>query len=188
MTNLNVMHIEKNDENRVKVNGYVEQFHIWGSAVDYVEETSELMQQFAKHCFQFPFYVHVETYSDQESVQEMLAFQAHVDMMYRSTGNKVLSMTGGKILYEDVPSFSLKVKDAKDLVLVFGEWFHLAHQNHLWVMSQQADVRYEEGILQFDLTSEAVVLVADHDGYGFSVLTNAEEYREKAKLLAVFGE
>lgn len=184
---VNVMLLDNPKDKRMKVTGNYLRFQVWGNAADYTEETAELMQQMARHCFAFPFYVHVETFGDQESMQEMLAFQKHVKLTFRSSGKKIWTMQGGMPVHEELPSFSLQVNDAEELKLVFEEWFHMAQQNFLWVVSQGADVQYEDGTIVFDMLKDSVVLMAEHDGYGFSVITNAEGFKEKREILAVYG-
>lgn len=44
-------------------------------------------------------------------------------LSFRSSGNKIWTMHGGVPVHEELPSFSLQVKDRADLKLVFRSGF-----------------------------------------------------------------
>lgn len=178
MRNLNI------EQDWVVFNGEYEQFHVYGDNEDYVQDTLILMQKMATKCFKFPFYIHFEGYEDE--IESILLKRDTFDIHYQNTGSTVLTMSDLKIFRAEVPCFTVTIPNAETLSAVFAEWFHLAHQNCMWVITQDFNLYYKNKSATIDLSPESITLLADHDAQGFSIITNHSKYQDMAFLYSIF--
>ncbi|AUJ26070.1 hypothetical protein A21D_03028 [Virgibacillus dokdonensis] len=184
---VHIMHDVEKNQDWVEVKGDYEQFYVYGDNEDYVEDTKLLMQKMAITCFTFPLYVHFEGYEDE--VESVLSHQDTFDIYYQPSGRKVLTMSGLKIYRAEIPSFMVTIPNKKALENVFSQWFHLAMENNMWLISQEANVLYYENkFATIELKDQAIILVTEHDAQGFSVITNYPLYQDLEYLRLIFDK
>lgn len=177
--------VEKNQD-WLKIKGDYEQFYVCGNNEDYVEDTKLLMQKMAITCFTFPFYVHFEGYEDE--VESVLSHQDTLDIYYQPSGKRVLTMSGLKIYRAEIPAFTVTITNQETLEDVFFQWFHLAMENNMWLISQEANVYYKNKFATIELNDESIILVTEHDAQGFSVITNYSLYQNLEYLRLIFDK
>lgn len=179
-----MQNIEK-EQDWIIVNGEYEQIHVWGDNEDYVEDTLVLMQKFATKCFKYPFYIHFEGYGDE--IDDVLKSNIF-EISYQLSGRTVLTTSGGKSYHAEIPSYTVTIRDGEILQKVFAEWFYLAQENCMWLITQGSNLEYKNKFATVDMSNESVVLVTDHDAQGFSVITNNPLYQEEKYLRLIFEE
>lgn len=147
---IHIMHDREKNQDWVTINGDYEQFAVWADEEDYVEATIKLMQKFAVRCFEFPFYLHFEGYHNE--IEEILSKRNTFEISYQPSGGTVLTMSGGKTFHAEIPAFTVTIPNKQALEDAFSEWFHLAQENNMWLMTQQANVYYHNKYAAIDLT------------------------------------
>lgn len=165
----------------VFVEGFNDSFSVWPEADDYVEETSLLMQQTADNLFQYPFFIHFEGYDD--DIDEVCAKISRYDAIYQDSGRKVLTMHTRKTYHAEVPSFPIKITNRETLENVFSEWFYLARENMMWLITQKQKICYQDGFACVDAAAEPVILLADHDAQGFTLMSSRSCLQTKADII-----
>lgn len=171
----------------VNVNGYYEQFHVYGDYdiyEDYVEKTATLMQKAATKCFIYPFYIHFEGYED--NIDLILLNRGEFEIYYQNSGRTVLTTSDEKAYNAEIPSFTVKILNEDLLKKVFTKWFHLAHENCMWLITQSFDIQYKNKFAFIDMEQESVVLLADHDAQSLSFITRNPLYRKEENLRLIF--
>ncbi|WP_162985809.1 hypothetical protein [Virgibacillus sp. Bac330] len=186
MMGVHITHDVEKDQDWLEVKGDYEQFYVCGDNEDYVEDTKLLMQKMAITCFTFPFYVHFEGYEDE--VESVLSHQDTLDIYYQPSGKMVLTMCGLKIYRAEVPAFTVTITNQETLENVFSQWFHLAMENNMWLISQEANVYYKNKFATIELNDESIILVTEHDAQGFSVITNYYLYQNLEYLRLIFDK
>jgi hypothetical protein len=177
------------DQDWVNIYGDYDQFHVYGDYdiyEDYVEYTAALMQKAATKCFMFPFYIHFEGYEDY--IDSILLTRGEFEIHYQNTGRTVLTMSDGKTYNAEIPSFTVKVVNEESLKKVFAKWFHLAHENCMWLITQSFDIQYKNKFAFIDMEQESVILLADHDAQSLSFITSNRLYRKEEHLRLIFEE
>ena len=182
---INILRYDRPDDLLWDVYGYDVAYAVSGEAHDYVEETSIRMRQFAKKQFVYPFYLHFESYYD--TVEDILA-ETELDIDYKPSGRTVTTQIGRKCFQAEVPAFTVEIKSEADLNEAFDEWFRYAFDNNLWALTQSKSVTYEDGFPRMTLQQNEILLVAEHDAYGFTVLTNRKELQEEEALRQLLEE
>lgn len=178
----NIINLLKYDipyELLLDVQGYDVAYAVYGDAEDYVEQTSEWMRQFAKKQFTYPFYLHFESYYD--TVDDILA-ETDLVMHYKPSGRTVLTQIGRNCFQAEVPAFTVEIRQEADLHKAFERWFTYAFDNHLWALTQHKSVMYVDGFPRLTLKPNEIILVAEHDAYGFTVLTNRADLQQEETL------
>ncbi|MDQ0232687.1 hypothetical protein [Metabacillus malikii] len=181
---IQIMQAENREQDWVNVKGEYEQFHIYGDNDDYVEDTLILMKKAATHCLQYPFYLHFEGYGDE--IDYVLSRSDTYNISHQLSGRKVLTMSDGKTYHAPVPSYTVQIAYEETLHKAFSDWFYLAHENHMWLMTQHSPLIYENGFAVVDISQEQTILLADHDAQSLSLVTNHPEYKGKEALRAIF--
>lgn len=148
-------------------------FIITPDDADYTPATSELMQAFTEKLFLFPFYIHFEAYADMK--EQIIEQGKNVNIQYRDSGRKVHTGWDGKIL-EEISSFTAEVKYPIQLKTSFENWFNLAFDNHLWVMTQEDTIAYIDEFAYF--TSPRIVYT-NHDAYGITLLSQDKKFQSR---------
>lgn len=182
---LNILKYNIPYELLLDVQGYKVAYAVSGEADDYVAETSERMRLLAKKLYTFPFYLHFESYYD--TSDEILA-ETGFDILYKPSGRTVLTQTGRKLFQAEVPAFTVKISDEVALDEVFALWFQFAFDNNLWALTQEDSVMYKDGYAQIELKEDEIILVTEHDAYGFTVLTNRAELQHEEVLRSTLAE
>ena len=182
---INLLKYDRPYELILNVKGYEVAYAVWGEANDYVAETSERMRLLAKKLYTFPFYLHFESYYD--APDEILA-ETDFDILYKPSGRTVLTQTGRKLFQAEVPAFTVKISDEAALNEAFALWFQHAFDNNLWVLTQENSVIYKDGFAQIELKEDEIILVTEHDAYGFTVLTNQAELQHEEALRCMLAE
>ena len=67
-------------------------------------------------------------------------------------------------------------------------YLDFAFDNHLWAMAQNKTVVYKDGFPQIMLQENEIILVTEHDAYGFTVLTNRKELQQEEALRSLLVE
>ena len=70
----------------------------------------------------------------------------------------------------------------------FELWFQYAFDNNLWVLTQEDTIVYEGGFAAIELMKDEVILVTEHDAYGFTVLTNDKTFQQEKTLRVLLDE
>lgn len=182
---VNILHDKEGYQDWVHIRGDYEQFHIWGNHEDYVEDTKVLMQIAATRIFEFPFYIHFEGYED--DIESILQMRDQFEITYQSSGRTVFTMSGFKAYRAEIPSFTVTIRDRAALQKVFDEWFDLAFQNCMWLITKNPNLYYENNFASIDMKQESSFLLADHDAYGFSLISNDSFYHLEANLQRIFN-
>ncbi|ERN53767.1 hypothetical protein A33I_09825 [Alkalihalophilus marmarensis DSM 21297] len=84
-------------------------------------------------------------------------------------------------------------KKEQDWVTIIGDYehfriFYLAQQNNMWLITQHTNVSYKNTFAAIDLINDSILLLADHDAQGFSVLTNHPSYQQKEQIRAMIQD
>ena len=182
---INILRYDRPYELLLDVKGYDVAYAVYGEAHDYVEETSEWMRKFAKKQFVYPFYLHFESYFD--TVEEILA-ETDLFIDYKPSGRTVLTQIGRKCFQAEVPAFTVEIKREADLNEAFEEWFRYAFDNNLWALTQSKSVTYEDGFPRLMLQQNEILFVAEHDAYGFTVVTNRVELQQEETLRSLLQQ
>lgn len=151
-------------------------YAVSGEAHDYVAETSVRLRQFAKQQFTYPFYIHFE--SDADAVTDILQHM-NAPIQYKPSGRTVTTQIGRACFQAEVPAFTVEIAEEAALHEVFDYAFHHAFNNHFWAITQHNSVTYEHGFPNITLQRNELVLLTEHDAYGFTVVTN-EQLQEDA--------
>lgn len=177
------------DQDWVNLHGEYDQFHVYGDYdlhEDYVEYTAALMQKAAITCFAFPFYIHFEGYEDE--IDSIVLHQRDFPIYYQNSGRKVLTTSDGKTYHAEIPSFTVKIINEDSLQKAFAEWFHLAMENCMWIVTQDFDLYYKNQFAHIDMEQQSIILLADHDAHSVSFITNDPSYRKEDYLRLVFED
>src|SRR5699024_764853 len=95
---------------------------------------------------------------------------------YQNSGRTVLTMFDGKTYNAVIPSFTVTIVNEESLKKVFAKWFHLAHENCMWLITQSPDLQYKNEFAFIDMKKESVILLADHDAQSLSFITSNPLY------------
>lgn len=180
------MHDVEKEQDWINVNGVYEQFHVWGDNENYVKDTIFLMQNIATKCFEYPFYIHFEGYEDE--IDSVLQKRDIFEIYYQTSGRTVLTMSDRKTYHAEIPSFTVAIPNDESLKNVFAEWFYMAQQNCMWLITQGPNLHYKNQFAFIDMSRESIILLTDHDAQGFLIITNNPLYREKEYLRLIFEE
>ena len=172
------------DQDWVNIHGEYEQFHLWGEDEDYVEETSRLMQKIATTIYTYPFYIHFEGYEDE--VEHVLLQKDQYEINYKPSGRTALTMYDGRTYHAEIPTFTITIPNKEVLKTVFEEWFYLAQQNSMWLITQGQNVYYENNFATIEMSKEPIFLLADHDAQGLSIITNQPSHQSEEKIREIF--
>lgn len=173
---INILKYDRPYELLLDVKGYDVAYAVSGEAHDYVEETSVRMRKFVKQQFVYPFYLHFESYYD--TVDDILA-ETDLVIKYKPSGRTVTTQIGRKYFQAEVPAFMVEIRDETDLHEAFEKWFRYAFDNHLWALTQSKSVTYEDGFPRLTLQQNEMILVAEHDACGFTVVTNRADLQQE---------
>lgn len=176
---INVLKYEKPEHLMWEIHNWHVAYAVSGEAHDYVEETSIRMRQFAKQQFTYPFYLYFESYDD--AIDEILA-EANVAITYQPSGRTVFTQNGRNFFQAGVPAFKVEIRDEHDLDEAFNSWFHFAFDNVLWAIRQTDSIPYEDGFPFIKLQPNELVLLTEHDAYGFTVITNRVALQQEETL------
>lgn len=181
---INLFKYDKDYDGPITVKGEYVAYAVLGEADNYVEETSQRMRQLAQKLYTLPFYLHFESYYDSP---EWILQEKDFDIRYQLSGRTVLTQSGGNTFQAEVPSFTVKISNVDLLVKAFELWFQHAFDSHLWALTQENNIVYENGLASVVLTKDKTLLVTEHDAYGFTVLTNQKSFQCEAGLLTVLN-
>ena len=182
---INLLKYNKDYEGFINIKGEYIAYAVSGEAYDYVEETSERLRKLAQKLYKFPFYLHFESYYD--SPQWILQ-ERDFDIHYQPSGRTVLTQSGRKLFEAEVPAFTVKISNVELLDKAFELWFQYAFDNNLWVLTQEDTIVYEGGFAAIELMKDEVILVTEHDAYGFTVLTNDKTFQQEKTLRVLLDE
>lgn len=182
---INLLKYDRPYELLLDVQGYQVAYAVSGEADDYVAETSERVRRVAKKLYTYPFYLHFESYYD--AADEILA-ETDLVIHYKPSGRTVLRQIGRKCFKAEVPSFTVEIRNEADLHEAFERWFNYAFDNNLWALTQRESVTYQDGFPQITLHDNEIILVTEHDAYGFTVLTNRDELQQEETLRSLLEE
>ncbi|MER1999915.1 MAG: hypothetical protein ABS882_09070 [Lysinibacillus sp.] len=147
-------------------------------AEDYVEQTSKLMQRFAAQLFQYPMYIYFEGYDwEIDDIRK----DSDIEVTYRQSGRKVLTMSNLKMYHAEIPAYKIKVQNDVDLRKAFEKWFHLAMENNFWAITKDDILSYENGYPIVD-GDNLIILTAEHDAQGVSLITNDPKWIKQEVL------
>lgn len=183
---IEVLHNLDPKQDWVGVHGDYEQFHVYEDSEDYVEGTMKLMKKAAMKFFKFPFHIHFEGYEDE--MDSELIKRDEIKIYYQNSGRTVLTTCDGKTYQAEIPSFTATISDEEELESVFAQWFHLASANSMWLITQSSHLRYKNGFATIEINQEPLILLADHDAYGFSLITNHSLYQKEDYLRLILEE
>lgn len=164
----------------VRVDRYTAAFAVSGQAEHYGEQTSIRMRKLVTKLFTYPFYVTFE--GDEEIRKEVLA-EATIPVAYAPSGRTVLTQIGSKTFQAEVSRFTVCIEQEHALHETFQNYFNVATYNELWVVHQHDTITYENGFASITLGSDETILVAAHDAYGFTFITNVPNYCDKHALM-----
>lgn len=179
---INILRYDRPDDLLWDVDGYDVAYAVSGEAHDYVEETSIRMRQFAKKQFVYPFYLHFESYYD--AVEDILA-ETNLPIYYKPSGRTVTTQIGRKCFQAEVPAFTVEIRDEADLNEAFQEWFRYAFDNMLWAITQSNSLTYNAGFPYITLKQNELILLTEHDAYGFTIVTNRAELQQEEILRTI---
>ncbi|MEG0473288.1 MAG: hypothetical protein RR588_13225, partial [Solibacillus sp.] len=171
---INLLKYNKEYDGLFEVKGECVSYAVSGEADDYVEQTSRHLRQLAQTMYTFPFYLYFESYYDSP---EWILQETGFDIRYKPSGRTVLTQIGRKMFQAEVPTFTVAITNQVLLDQAFKLWFQNAFDNHLWAITQDDVVYYENGFAAVDLTKDMTILVTEHDAYGFTVVTNQADYQ-----------
>ncbi|MEK4424901.1 hypothetical protein [Solibacillus sp. FSL K6-1523] len=176
---INLLKYDKEYEGLIEVKGEYVAYAVAGEADNYVEQTSRRLRQLAQTMYTFPFYLYFESYYDSlEWVLQEMGF----DIRYKASGRTVLTQTGQKMFQAEVPTFTVAITNQVLLDQSFQLWFQNAFDNHLWAITQDDVIYYENGFAAVDLMKDMTILIAEHDASGFTVVTNQADYQSESLL------
>lgn len=182
---INILCYDSPDHLMWEVQNFDVAYAVSGEAHDYVEETSVRMRQFAKQQFEYPFYLYFESYYD--AVEEILA-ETDLVIHYKPSGRTVTTQIGRKVFQAEVPAFMVEIRDETDLNEAFEEWFRYAFDNMLWAITQADSITYKDGFPYIALQQNELILLTEHDAYGFTVVTNRAELQQEKALRSLLEE
>ena len=182
---INLLRYDRDYSGMIQVAGYTVAFAVSGEAHDYVEETSIHMRLVAKKLLTYPFYI---TFESSDGMQHDILAQADLPIHYAPSGRTVLTQSGRKLFQAEVPTFTVEIANEQVLNDVFEHWFHVAFDNHLWVVYQYPTLTYEQGFAFLTLTLQETILVTEHDAYGFTFMTNEPHYESEANVRKVIEQ
>ena len=87
-----------------------------------------------------------------------------------------------------MPAFTVAITTEALLNQAFELWFQNAFDNHLWAITQDDKVYYENGFAAVALTKDMTILVTEHDASGFTVVTNHTDLQGESSLRAFLEE
>lgn len=170
------------DSDWVFIQGSLRQFHVYGEAEDYVEETAQRMQQAANHCFQFPFYVHFEG-RDDEDIDWVMKHDQQFEIIYQDSGR---TLSGYPKDPRRIPVFSVTIEHKRALEEAYQLWFHLAFENCMWLVMQDQALDYGRTYASITLRPSTVVLLPNHDAQSLSFITNDPTYDSVQAIQRIF--
>ena len=182
---INLLKYDREYEWIIEVKGDYVAYAVSGDADDYVEQTSQRLRQLARSLYTYPFYLHFESYHDSP---EWILQEKDFNIRYRPSGRTVLTQIGRKTFQAEVPAFTVAITNEVLLDQAFELWFQNAFDNHLWAITQNDNVYYENGFAAVALTKDMTILVTEHDAYGFTVVTNHTDLHEEESSLRAFLE
>ncbi|MEC2072563.1 hypothetical protein [Alkalihalophilus marmarensis] len=183
---VHILHDRKKEQDWVTVIGDYEHFRIWGDQEDYVEAAIYLMQKVAVKCFQYPFYIYFEGYEDE--VDSVLERRDEFDIYYQPSRRTILTMCGGKTYDAEIPSLRVTIPNNETLEKIFTQWFYLAQQNNMWLITQHTNVYNKNTFAAIDFINDSILLLADHDAQGFSVITNHPSCQQKEQFRSMIQD
>lgn len=161
------------------IDGAYVAYAVTADAEDYVEETSARMQKLAKKLYAFPFYLHFEGYSNSA---EWILQEVDIPVQYKPSGRTVLTQSGGRTFQAEVPAFTVEITDERMLKHSFKEWFRLAFDNNLWVLTQHNTVYYEDGFAAIQMREKMTIILTEHDAYGVTVISTEKALQQEQSL------
>lgn len=176
---INILRYDSPDHLMWEVQNFDVAYAVSGEAHDYLEETSIRMRQFAKLQFKYPFYLYFESYYD--AVDEILV-ETNLTIDYKPSGRTILTQSGRKCFQAEVPAFTVEIRNENDLNEAFREWFRYAFDNVFWAIMQADSIMYKAGFPYITLQQNEVILLTEHDAYGFTVVTNRTELQQEETL------
>ena len=182
---INLLKYNKDYEGFINIKGKYIAYAVSGEAYDYVEETSERLRKLAQKLYKFPFYLHFESYYD---TPKWILQERDFEIRYKPSERTVLTQPGRKLFEAEVPAFTVKISNVELLDKAFELWFQYAFDNNLWVLIQEDTIVYEDGFAAIELMKDEVILVTEHDAYGFTVLTNDKTFQQEKTLRVLLDE
>lgn len=173
---IKLLKYEKPEHLMWEVHNFKSAYAVSGETHDYVEETSIRMRQFAMQQFKYPFYLYFESYYD--AVDEILA-ETNLPINYKPSGRTVLTQIGLKCFQAEVPAFTVEIRHENDLDEAFKEWFRYAFDNLFWAIRQTDSITYKNGFPYIQLHESELILLTEHDAYGFTVVTNRVDLQQE---------
>ncbi|MER1999304.1 MAG: hypothetical protein ABS882_05980 [Lysinibacillus sp.] len=177
---INILRYDRSDQLMWEVQNFDVAYSVSGDEHDYVEQTSVRMRKFAQQQFEYPFYVYFESYFD--AVAEILD-ETNLPITYKPSRRTVLTQIGRKCFQAEVPAFTVEIRHEADLNEVFEIWFRYAFDNLFWAITQSNSVTYKAGFPSITLQQNELMLLTEHDAYGFTVITNRAELQKEETLL-----
>lgn len=182
---INVLIYEKPEHLMWEVHNWHVAYAVSGEAHDYVEETSIRLRQFAKQQFTYPFYIYFESYHD--TVDEILA-DTNLPITYKPSGRTVCTQVGRTFFQAEVPAFTVEIRNENDLNEAFSEWFRYAFDNLFWAIRQTDSITYKDGFPYIALQESELILLTEHDAYGFTVVTNRVDLQQENHVRKLLEE
>lgn len=182
---IHLLKYDKEYEWLIEVNGDYVAYAVSGEAYDYVEQTSKRMRRLAEKMYSFPFYLYFESYYESP---ECILQEKDFDIRYKPSERTVLTQTGRKTFQAEVPAFTVTITNTYLLDKAFELWFQNSFDNHLWAITQEDIVYYENGFASVDLTGDMTILATEHDAFGFTLITNQVDYQKESLLRAFLEE
>ncbi|MER2190705.1 MAG: hypothetical protein ABS951_07065 [Solibacillus sp.] len=177
---IHVLKYDREYSGMIELKGGYAAYAVAGDAHDYVEETSQRLQQLAQTLYSFPFYLYFE--SDDDS-HEWILREGDFDIRYMPSGRTITRQSGRNTFHQvEVPAFTVAITDEVLLSKAFAFWFDNAFNNYLWAMTQQDTVYYENGFAAVDLAKDMTILLTEHDAAGFTFVTNRADLQEESLM------
>ena len=103
-------------------------------------ETSDLMQQFARHRWNFPMTLYFEAYGETE---EILGTALPVQQV--SSKKRIITLSLKGVRRVELPAFTVQIEDDETLKEAFDEFFYVAEQNEFFALTNKPCITYEGG-------------------------------------------
>lgn len=168
----------------VHIHGDYKLFDLYSEEEDYAEETAKMTRKVAQHCFTYPLYIHFEAYDD--CIDDVMKYHHTFEITHQLAGRTVLTMTDKKTYKAEVPSFTVKTDDYQAFQQACDLWFQFACDNSMWMVTQTAELAYENGFASIHLKPNTVVLLPGHDGQILSLITNDATFQSVENLRSIF--
>ena len=173
---INLLKYNREYEWVIELKGNYVAYAVWGDAHDYVEQTSQRLRQLAQNLYTYPFYLHFESYHDSP---EWILQEKDFNIRYKPSGRTVLTQTGRKCFQAEVPVFTVEIRNENELNEAFSEWFRYAFDNLFWAIRQTDSITYKNGFPYIELQESELILLTEHDAYGFTVVTNRIDLQQE---------